>query len=60
MDFLGAEPPVDEPPVNEPPARMEGAIMAANPMIKIEIDTRPRGVEVGSQHSPPVTHGVEY
>ena len=32
MDFLGAE-----PPVNEPPSRMEGA-MIANPMTKIEID----------------------
>ena len=32
MDFFGAE-----PPVNEPPSRMEGAMMAANPMIKIEI-----------------------
>ena len=33
MDFLGAE-----PPVNEPPSRMEGAMMVANPMIKVEID----------------------
>ena len=40
MDFLGAE-----PPVNEPPSRMEGAIVAANPMIKIEIDYIALGLE---------------
>ena len=33
MDFLGAEPPVDEPP-----SRMEGDMVIANPMIKVEID----------------------
>ena len=33
MDFLGAE-----PPVNDPPSRMEGAMMVANPLTKIEID----------------------
>ena len=40
MDFLGAE-----PPVNEPPSRVEGAMMVANPMIKIEIDYLELGLE---------------
>ena len=40
MDFLGAE-----PPVNEPPSRMEGAMMVANPMIKVEIDYTILGLE---------------
>ena len=40
MDFLGAEPPVDEPP-----SRMEGAIVVANPMIKVEIDYNILGLE---------------
>ena len=40
MDFLGAE-----PPVNEPPSRMEGAMMVANPMIKVEIDYIALGLE---------------
>ena len=40
MDFLGAEPPVDEPP-----SRMEGAMMVANPMIKVEIDYTILGLE---------------
>ena len=40
MDFLG-----DEPPVNEPPSRMEGAMMVANPMIKVEIDYTILGLE---------------
>ena len=40
MDFLGAE-----PPVNEPPSRMEGANVVANPMIKVEIDYTILGLE---------------
>ena len=40
MDFLGAEPPVDEPP-----SRTEGAMMVANPMIKVEIDYTILGLE---------------
>ena len=40
MDFLGAE-----PPANEPPSRMEGAMMVANPMIKVEIDYTILGLE---------------
>ena len=40
MDFLGAE-----PPVNEPPSRREGAMMVANPMIKVEIDYIALGLE---------------
>ena len=40
MDFLGAE-----PAVNEPPARMEGALMVANPMTKIEIDFQELGLQ---------------
>ena len=31
--------------MNEPPARMEGAMMVANPMIKIEIDYIALGCE---------------
>ena len=58
MDFLGAE-----PPVNEPPSRMEGAMVIANPMIKVEIDynvlgLESRQVEVDPQHSTPVTYAV--
>ena len=40
MDFLGAE-----PPVNESPSRMEGAFVDANPLIKIEIDYIALGLE---------------
>ena len=40
MDFLGAE-----PPVNDPPSRVEGAMMVANPLTKIEIDYLELGLE---------------
>ena len=40
MDFLGAK-----PPMNEPPFRMEGAIMVANPIIKVEINYAILGLE---------------
>ena len=39
-NFLGAE-----PPVNEPPSHMEGAMMVASPMIKVEIDYIALGLE---------------
>ena len=40
MDFLGAE-----PAVNEPPSRVEGAMMVANQWTKIEIDFQELGLQ---------------
>ena len=40
MDFLGAE-----PAVNEPPSRMEAAMMVANPLTKIEVDYQELGLQ---------------
>ena len=45
MDFLGAEPPVNDTPVDEPSSRMEGDVVVANPMIKVEIDYNVLGLD---------------